>query len=315
MTESIEAKIEKLLRVADGRANENESAVALQMAQKLADAHNLDIGSIGKTGARSDQRVNKGLYKYQRNLYAAIADLNHCRSWFSKGLAKGSSYTIRLLGSKVNVTTTIIMCDYIEEVANRLVREEFSPDQYFSKNAHLFREGVIDRMVYRIRERRREEEAERLRAKQEQEERMRRSGSPVENAIVLISDVAEAEAKANYDYLNGEGAWDRMRQRMREAEEARKKALEAYRKWELENPEEVARQREKERKRRERLERQAEKRRQERIERFGYDPNDYRRKPTKYDYAAYWRGNEAGAGVSIDSQIDQERKKALRGTD
>lgn len=318
MTESIEAKIEKLLRVADGTANENESAVALQMAQKLADAHNLDIGNIGKTGARKDEKLNKGLYKYQRTLYAAMADLNHCKSWITKGLVKGSSYTIRLLGSKVNVTTTVVMCDYVEEVANRLVRDEFPSNRYFSKDAHLFREGVIDRMVHRIRERRREEEAERLRAKREQEARMQHPGAATENAVVLISDVAEAEAKANYDYLYGEGAWDRAQQRIREADERRREAAEAYRKWELENPEEVAkrdaeiaRQQEQDRKRRERLDRQAEKRRQERIDRFGYDPQDYRGKPTKYDSEAYWRGSDAGSKVSIDGQIDKENRRAI----
>lgn len=318
MTEAVEAKIEKLLRVADGAANENESAVALQMAQKLADAHNLDIGTIGKTGARKDQRLNKGLYKYQRTLYSAMADLNHCKAWISKGLVKGSSYTIRLLGSKVNVTTTTVMCDYVEDVANRLVRENFASNKYFSKDAHLFREGVIDRMVYRIKERRREEEAERLRAKREQEARMQHPGAATENAIVLISDVAEAEAKANYDYLYGEGAWDAAQQRLREAEERRRVAAEEYRQWELANPEEVAkrqaeleRQQEKDRKRRERLDRQAEKRRQERIDRFGYDPQDYRGKPTKYDSEAYWRGSDAGSKVNIDQQIDKENRRAI----
>lgn len=318
MTEAVEAKIEKLLRVADGAANENESAVALQMAQKLADAHNLDIGTIGKTGARKDQKLNKGLYKYQRSLYSAMADLNHCRAWITKGLVKGSSYTIRLLGSKVNVTTTIVMCDYVEEVANRLVRERYPTNKYFSKEAHLFREGVIDRMVDRIKDRRREEEAERLRQKREQEARARHPGAATENAVVLISDVAEAEAKANYDYINGEGAWDRYQQRVRESEERRRIAAEEYRQWELANPEEVAkrqaefeRQQEQDRKRRERLERQAEKRRQERIDRFGYDPQDYRGKPSKYDHDAYWEGNDAGSKVNIDQQIDEEKRRKL----
>lgn len=318
MIETIEAKIEKLLRVADGTANENESAVALQMAQKLADLHNLDIGTIGKTGARKDETISKGLYQYQRTLYAAMADLNHCKAWITKGLTKGSKYSVRLLGSKVNVTTTRVFCDYVEEVANRLVRDRFEPRAYFSKDAHYFREGVIDRMVLRIRERRREEEAERERAKREQEARNRHPGAATENAIVLISDVAREEERANYDYLHGEGAWDareaRIAARRREIEEAN----ERYEKWALANPEEVARreaERQKEqeaaRKRRERLDRQAEKRRQERIDRFGYDPQDYRSKATKYDSSAYWEGQDAGAKVSIDQQIDEQKRKGI----
>ena len=318
MTDAVESKIEKLLRVADGAANENESLVALQMAQKLADAHNLDLGTIGKTGARKDENVSKGLYQYQRTLYATMADLNHCKSWITKGTVRGSKYTIRLLGSKVNVTTTKVICDYVEEVANRLVKAEFSSNKYFSKEAHLFREGVIDRMVQRIRDRRREEEAERQREKREQEARMRHPGASTENAIVLISDVRAEEEKANYDYLNGEGAWDRREAMIEKYRREREEAAEAYRLWELANPEEVAKQKaeqerreEQERKRRERLDRQAEKRKQERINRFGYDPQDYRGRSSKYDHEAYWQGSDAGAKVNIDTQIDRESRKAI----
>jgi len=319
MIETIEAKIEKLLRVADGTANENESAVALQMAQKLADLHNLDIGTIGKTGARKDETISKGLYQYQRTLYAAMAALNHCKAWQTKGTVRGSKYTIRLLGSKVNVTTTRVICDYVEEVANRLVRDRFEPRAFFSKDAHLFREGVIDRMVERIKVRRREEEAERERQKREQEARMRHPGAATENAIVLISDVAREEERANYDYLNGEGAWDAREARLAEQEERRRQAAAEYEAWKLANPEEYAAREAKQKADYERWERQwkanerrKERARQERINQFGYDPQDYKRaKPTKYDSNAYWSGHDEGGKVSIDDQIDHQRRKGI----
>lgn len=318
MTEQIEAKIEKLLRMADGTANENESALALQMAQKLADLHNLDIGNIGKSGARADERVNKGLYQYQRTLYAAMADMNHCKAWITKGTVKGSKYSVRILGSRVNVAVTKNLCDYVEAVANRLVKDEFEPREFFTKNAHHYREGVIDRMVERIKDRRAEEERDRLRQKREQEARAQHPGAATENAIVLISDVAREEAKANYDYEHGEGAWDRSEARGLARRQEMAEADAKYKQWELDHPEEVARQaaenakaaakwgREYERK-----QRAAEKRRQERIDRYGYDPKDYRAKATKYDSSAYWQGQDAGAKVGIDDQIDAQQRRKI----
>ena len=324
MTDAVEARIEKLLRLADGVANEHESASALAMAQKLADAHNLDLGTIGKTGAREDKNVSKGLYPYQRTLYATMADLNHCKAWITKGTYRGSKYTTRLLGSKVNVALALRLCDYVEEVANRLVRENMAHVHYFSKEAHQYREGVIDRMVERIRERRRVEEREREAAKREQEARMAHPSAARENALVLISDVAREEEKANYDYLNGEGAWDAKEARAaaREAEYAR--IREEQRQYELDHPEEVAEKKaaeearwkevlEANRKRQERLDRAADRRRQERIDRFGYDPQDYKGyKPTKYDSAAYQKGARDGESVGIDDQIDHKKKEAIK---
>lgn len=326
MTESIEAKIEKLLRVADGTANENESSVALQMAQKLADAYNLDLGVIGKSGSRKDERVSKGLYKYQRTLYERLGDLNHCKVWVTKGLVRGSKYQTRLLGSKVNVTVTKNLCDYVEEVANRLVRERFEANQFFTKDAHLYREGFVDRMVDRIVSRRREEERERERERREQQARHGHPGAATENAIVLISDVRREEERANYDYLNGEGAWDALQERIRVSEEQRRKrseqAMAEYEAWAKANPEEVKRKEEEARKDAERrdrenqkywdrLDRAREKRRQERIDRFGYDPQDYQTRESKYNNRHYRAGQEGAETVSLDDQIDKEKRKGI----
>lgn len=317
-TETIEDKIEKLLRVADGTANENESTVALQMAQKLADLHNLDLGVIGKSGSRKDEKVSKGLYQYQRTLYGAIGQINHCRVWITKGLHRGSKYETRLLGSKMNVTMTKRTCDYIEDVVNRMVRENMDHVHYFSKEAHIYREGVIDRLVNRVRERREQEEAERRREKAEQEARAKHPGAATENAIVLISDVAREEEKANYDYINGEGAWDAYQARIEKFRRDREQAAKELAAWEAANPEAVAakeaeRQKamEAERKREERNARNRERARQRRIDEHGYDPQDYRGAKTKYDHDAYWQGRSDGESVNLDDQITREKRKAI----
>lgn len=321
---NVEEKIEKLLRMADGNANENEAATALRLAQKLADLHNLDIGQIGKTGSRKDADLSKGLYKYQRTLYEQLGELNHCKVWITKGLTKGSKYKTRLLGSKVNVAIVCRLADYLEDVTNRMARERYTHQQYFSKDAHLFREGMIDRMVERVKERREAEEAERRREKREQEARMRHPGASSENAIVLIEDVAKAEEKANYDYQHGEGAWDRKEARIaeyraqwaKEAEERRQlavKADEEYQQWRLDHPAEAARQdREAEReKRREEAKDRARERRREQTGYYDRVYERYDRQREKFYDPAYQAGRGVGDTVGLDDQVTREDRKAI----
>lgn len=310
---SLMNKIEKLLRVAEGDVNENESALALQMAQQLADAHNLDIDTIGKSGAREDESIRKGMYHYQRDLYRAVATINHCSCMVLPRVGRGKP-TIRLVGSKLNVTTTKNLCSYIENVTNRLVKENYHYTKFLSKAAHYFREGMIERLLERIRTKREEEERAREALKRKQEEEQRKSGGDTNgNAIVLIKDVTLAEEKANYDYLHGEGAWDRLQAWRQERREAQKKADEEYERWKEENPEEYAKQEEEKQKEweeyKKRLERNArnrERARQKRIDEFGYDPNDYRyRKPTKYDSDDYHNGRNQAESVALNDQIDK----------
>lgn len=315
---SVEDKIEKLLRMADGNANENEAATALRLAQKLADAHNLDLGQIGKTGSRKDRDIAKGLYMYQRTLYEELGRLNHCKVWIVKGIRAGEKYKTRLLGSKVNVTIVCQLADYLEDVANRMVRERWSAQQYFSKDAHLFREGMIDRMVERIKERRKEEEAEREREKREQQARQGHPGAATENAIVLISDVAKAEEKANYDYENGEGAWDRKEARQAEwlanYHAKQDAALAEAAAWELAHPEEAARQKAEKAKADARAQREYDAR-ERRREKSGYYDRVYNRmdkRDEKYSSHAYRSGRDTGSTVNLDDQISRENRKGIK---
>ena len=305
MTQAVEDKIIKLLAIAnDKAANEHEASAALELAQKLADAHNLELSSVSaaKQG-RDDRKINKGLYPYQRTLYEQLAALNHCRYWFQKGLSKGSAYEIRLLGSKVNVATVNAMAGYIEEVANRLVKEEMVPagHHYFSKASHLFREGLIDRVVVRLNERRREEVRQRREAN---------AASGGGNQLVLIEDVAKREEEANYDYLYGEGAYARAEeakaQRLREYEEmmARKRAEEEA--FKRDHPEEWARREAEKQAERDKWAREWDKRQS----RARQAP--VRSKKTKFDDPNYWRGSDAGGRVNLDRQINGEERKAIK---
>lgn len=337
MSESVEDKIAKLLRfAADKRGNEAEAANALALAQKLADANNLELMSIntaekGRSGPRDDKKLNKGLYQYQRTLYKALAELNHCMIWIDKGTAKGSRYEIRLLGSRLNVTLVRNMADYIEDAANRFVRERMSHVHYFSKEAHLYREGVIDRVVERVQQQRQEEEAERERERREQEARQSHPAAARENAIVLIKDVAAEEEKENWIYLHGQESWDREEARrarlaasIEESRLRREQAAQELAKWEAENPEEAeAKRKAKEaedqawwddyKAKQEKARRQKEARDRRFYEKNGHWPGERRySKPTKYDSYAYQRGERDGSDVSLATQIGKEEREALK---
>jgi hypothetical protein len=303
-------RIRKLLRVSEGKANEHESTVALQLAQQMADAHNIDIAGVkgSKAGERDDSLFPGGLYQYQRSLYEAIALLNHCLYWSRKGLQKGEKYKHRLVGSKVNVLLTRQMAEYLQSTIERITREEYcggDPIRYFKKDAHYFREGMVDRIVDKIREKRREQEAEDRRRKAEESARANHPGSTA-NALVTIDDVSQREAEANYDFLYGEGAWAKQQAARAEREARAKAAAEAYEQWKKANPEEYARQQA------ELAAQNAEywKREERNAKRRKGRLTSY--KPTKYDSGAYWDGNDRGASVGLDRQVDGGSKGYLK---
>lgn len=304
------AKIEKALRLAENNPSEAEAATAMRMAQQMADAYNIDIEGIrsksgAKAGARKDDLFPGGLYAYQRNLYEAIAKLNHCLYWAKKGLSRGQKYQHRLVGSKVNVMLTRQMGEYLQGVVERLARDYVSndPTQYFTKEAHLFREGVVDRVIEKINTKREADLAEAERRKAEEAARSRHPGAATANALVLIDDVVQREREANYDFQYGEGAWAKAQARRAEREEAQRKAQEEYEAWAKANPVEFARQQS------EKAEEQARQwreylKREEKLAKRRRQPAERRERPSKYDHDAYWDGNSAGADVSLDRQVE-----------
>jgi hypothetical protein len=339
MTDQVEDKVLKLLAVANHpTTGEHEALAALQLAQKLADSHNLEIGDINaKKSGRDDRKLNKGLYVYQRDLYQNLARMNHCRYWFEAGTGAGQKYQIRVLGSRVNVAVVKNMADYLEDVTNRMVRENFEKSKYFSKNAHAFRHGMIDRLLMRVADKQRQEEADRKRAKAEQQARSSHPSAAHENAIILMDDVKEREERENYDYLNGEGAWDAMKER--QAESTRKyeeeqnerrirqeEAQAAYEQWCKDNPKEYWAQLAAEAERILKAERKEEVRqaalkrnREKRIAKYGYDPKEYESTGRSYSYkktvrdtAAYQDGFKTGADVGLDDQIEKQDRKGIK---
>lgn len=160
--ENIIRKIEALLNV--NGCTEAEAEARLAKAQELLERHNLDMANIGgKPESRKDQKRKGGLYTWQRNLWKAVAELNFCYYSAIRGLARGSSYEHRIIGSHANVIATEVMAKYLQETVERLAQDWAKANFYksvFVREAIAYREGMTNRLSERLQARRDELVAE-----------------------------------------------------------------------------------------------------------------------------------------------------------
>lgn len=202
------AKVEKLLALAGNNDNEHQAQAATAKAMELLAAYNLDmavIGTSGKGAQRSDTRLKGGLYQWQRDLWKAVSELNFCLYRSIRGLAKGSVYEHRVIGSHVNVVSTKVMADYLQQTVERLAQQWAKQNGYnspFVKPAIAYREGMAERLTERLHALR----AERLHKDDEAIKARAKAGDTEpgthHNALVLL-DVVQTETDLNNDMLNG----------------------------------------------------------------------------------------------------------------
>jgi hypothetical protein len=322
-------KIEKLMRLAGSNPNEAEAASALQKAQALLVAYNLDMAVVeqasGQSGKRLDEMVSGGMHRYQRNLWRHIAELNFCMYWTQKNRVRDGSYQAkkgrkwthehRLVGRTVNVASTKGMACYLDQTIERLCREMLGGErsmQYYSSDAVAFREGVADRVIEKICDRRAELVDADRRKKAEAERKAAEAGISLSMELT-ISGLSEAEEAGNYDFLHGEGAWAKRKAweaeseaRWAERREARAKAEAeaeaAAAAWAAAHPEEAAEAAKKERARQRARDRAAERRA------LSGGGGRYRFRETKEEMrrgsSAYHAGYKKGADVGIDPQVN-----------
>jgi hypothetical protein len=304
--EEVLERIKKLLKLAGNNPNENEASAAMAKAQELMVQHNLDAGAVergaSEPGKRAEEMVEGGFYQYQQELWEAIARLNFCMYWSQKEIRERGpdgyrrdkqgriSRTFRrhrLLGSKLNVATTVAMAQYMEGAIERLTREEF-PGRKLDNYVMSFRQGMAYRLCQKLRERRMDNLAKEQAAA---EDALKRKGVSTATALTL-STLKEQEDAANYDHEYGEGTWARRKVYMVKAAEEARIRREAYTKWAAENPKEAAREEEKRRKQDERADRSAAN------QRFG-----------KVDNGAFWRGADKAKAIGIDPQASSQPVK------
>lgn len=321
-------KMKKLLALASNNDNEHQAEAAMAKLQEMLEAHNLDMAVLGQSGKgaqRSDTKKTGGLYSWQRKLWQSVAELNFCIYFSIKGLAKGSVYEHRLVGSHANVIATELMAKYLQETVERLAQQWAKDNRYksvFVREAIAYREGMAARICSRL-EDRRHEITEQARRDQEARREAERAKMPVTGTELTILDVISSEADHNNDYLNG---WEMgTTARNRKEQEARSAAWQAaqakkaaeYAAWKAANPELAAA---KEKKAAEELAAYWEKveadaaKRQKRINKT--PPKIRYRNMTaeeqRRDLGSYWEGQAAGANVGIDTQVDKEVRKAVR---
>lgn len=323
-------KIEKLMRLAGNNSNEAEAANALAKAQELLLAYNLDMAVVeqasGQSTKRLDEQVSGGMHKYQRSLWSHIAELNLCMYWTQKNAVKeGSSaakkkrrwtHEHRLVGRQVNVATTKHMAFYLDQTIERLCREMLGSDnakQYYSRDAVAFREGIADRVIEKIRERREAAVDEEERKTREEAQRAVESGFSASTALT-IAGVTERERDANEDFLYGEGYSARKRQSQAkweaEWEERRKARAEAeaaaeaaHAAWSAANPKEAAKEAAKERARERARERRDGGRGRYRFRQTASEMRE--------SSGAYHKGYAKGESVSIDPQVKNDSGKRI----
>lgn len=320
-------QVEKLLRMAAKHPTEAEGMAAAHKAQELLLKYNLDMATVERgsdSGKREDAKMKGGLYHYQRDLWGAVAKLNFCLYWnqyvwdktkvgkrrsrYTGRVEKvegGYNFVHRVVGRVVNTTATRVMAEYLEQTIERLTRERLDNNgsQFFTRWAISYREGIAERVIEKIYDRRKDQLKKEQREQREAEKRAQEAtAAPFSSATTLtISSYSKSEQEANYDMLYGEG-WS-ARQAADRAERARAAAeAEAlYTAWAKAHPEEVAVEAERIRK-------------EARKSRWRGGTRDYKdRKADNRDYGAYKAGHEAGANVSIDQQAGQRKSAgALR---
>lgn len=222
------------------------------------------------------------------------------------------------------------MFDYLLEAIERLARDfAGSPLRYFVRSTHSFQEGCADRLAQRLEAQSIQMQAESRRKREEEEARMKHPSAAKSNVpMVVLEDVIAREADLNNDFVKGwEPGTTADNRRHREAvkinrskealelglnedeafyyvtgysvEQARKFAAD----WsdnmkEASKPETEAQRRKREAK---------EQRARERADASWY--RQQRKERDRLDWDAYYRGAEAGDTVSLNKQMDEDKRR------
>jgi hypothetical protein len=320
-TTAVIAKVRKLLAMAQGNANEHEAAVAASKAQDLLEAYNLDMAIISradnKFAARAKENRAGGLYKWQRNLWNATAELNFCMYWYIKGNLANSQYEHQILGSHANVIGTEVMAKYLEQTIERLARQWVHTNRpgksVFIKEAIAYREGMAERLTHRLWNLRHEHLEEERKRRTEERARNKAAGVNTENALVL-QDVMNTEEDLNRDHLYGyePGTTAKLRAereaRQAAAEKAAAELMARQAEWDEAHPVEAAKRKAKEAKEQAELYAKWAKQANSRKGRYRKMSAEEERR----QLSSFGEGYSKGADVSLNRQVDERATKRIQ---
>lgn len=337
-------KIEKMLNLANRAGTPEEAAAAMSKAQEFMMAYNLDQARIeansGDSGKRSDEKLKGGHHEFQRELWREVAKLNFCiymsmveheKVWgflklpnnagFRKVIKKTKKIrTHRMIGRTVNVRAAAAQAEYIEQSIERITKENIVEHGHhpWGEFAMSYRQGMVDNIAERIRERHQHLLTEAANKAAAEEEARRAAGfaDVSTNMSLVITDYAKSEHEANLDVIDP----GRHERALKRAEEARKweqeqaerkaRAQQRYAEWAAANPEEAAAaeaRRLQEQREQEKKERARAKRREYYYNNHPGYSRSYGSYKEKGNPLAQKLGYEAGQKVSLDRQADHQK--------
>ena len=344
-------RIQKLMNVTQARgASEAEAAMAARLVQGLLAEHNLSMAAIDRTGgavSEGGKRVKdtagfKQVYKWQQRLMKHVAEANYCHAlvrhaWVDKNGSQGAKYVFDgydLIGRVDNVTTVKLMFEYLLEAIERLARESVGndPTRYFTREAHSFKEGCADRLMERVRDQFEEMAKAQEQKVREQQAAARHPGAAPGTAVaILLRDVVQDERDFNEDLRLGlePGTTRREREECKAREEQRVRERDAKMAsllaqgigkevaWYMangysrEDAESFANPRLSDKPARPQTKREQE--REEAANRRFWEREARRqaREERRLDRTAYRKGEAAGDTVSLNRQIDEQKRGRL----
>ena len=347
MSDSTLRKVRALMAktVAAGCTEEEAASASAKVAEVLAN-YNMQMTDLeaaapeGATVAKRSKTMNSrsAFYDFHVELMAAIAKANFCKHWIDivPGPAHGNKNKIVnykrhiLLGREVNVISANLLYDYlIEATASNMPKEILEAGGGNSRAAHSFRMGCCQRLTQRVAKQHDQVMAESVRAKAEQAAATKHPSGAGGNALALV-DVFGSE-----DDLNNDAFWEypagttaRHRAEALAKAAAREAAVEAAYQRIIEQrktmpvvraplpPERTPEQKAQEAKDNARWQREyakqceAEARREEREEQRAR--RERQRALDRIDRNAYSIGSRTGESISLNKQVDEDKRKAIK---
>jgi hypothetical protein len=324
--DSVVRKIQLLLNMAArAEGNEAEAAAAMAKAQDMLAKYNLDMATVqdavvagGTNASATDVKREKvegkrnATYMWTQRLVRAIAEANYCVYWAADvRVVNEKSGRVRwikrhrVLGRIDNTTVVLMMTDYLYGTIMRLL--PYDKSTWLSSEALMWCDGCVDRLIERIN----------AKAQEMRTPDYATQGEQGYCTALAISTMAEKERIANYDAVNGEGAWAKKLARDAAYEAGR---AERVARWALEAKESEAREAARllaetpvDRARRERLEAAAQKKSDKWSARYwARQEKAAQREAAKLSSAAYRSGRAKGGAIGLDTQLSTTKTPVLQ---